>query len=95
MDDDLRIFGKVLQAFFRSTTIFENIFQRRLSLDAARFFNHILPLLKKANVLEEITATASVKYRLGVPYSLLSKAVTECNGSFERFLERVDELSRH
>lgn len=89
VEEDLRIMRKALQAFYRSTTIFENIFRRRLSLDAARFFNTLLPQLLKAGVFEEVSITAATKYRLGVPLSEISRAMSECDGSFKRFLELI------
>ncbi len=92
IEDDLRIVRKVIQAFYRSTTIFENVFRRRLSLDASRFFNFLLPQLERSGIIEEISITAATKYRLGVPLSVLSKAVSECDGRFQCFLDKVEEL---
>lgn len=87
IDEDLRITEKALQTFFRSTYVQEGTFKLRLSNKANRFLEVILPKLLRAGILELAPKTRSRFYRTSVPIANISKALSECKGSFELFLK--------
>jgi hypothetical protein len=85
-DQDLRIAEKALQTFTRSTVVSEGTFRLRLSVNASRFMDSILPRLLRAGILET-TNDKGQKYRLGIPLSQIAEALSDCRGSFNSFLE--------
>jgi hypothetical protein len=86
IEEDLRITEKALQTFYRSTLVAEGTFRLRLSINANHFIDSLLPKLVRSSILEEVRVAAASKYKLGVPLTVIAKALAECKGSFESFI---------
>ncbi len=92
-DEDLRIAEKALQTFHRSTVVGEGTFKLRLSINANRFEDHVLPKLLRAGILVEVRAAGTPRYKLGVPLAAVAETLAMCKGSFEHFLRAAGEKS--
>jgi hypothetical protein len=87
-DERLRIAEKAIQTFQRTTHVSDGAFKLRLSVNAHRFFEEILPDLQKAGILEVAKLqSGATKHRLGTPLAQIARALTESAGSYEQFLQ--------
>lgn len=91
-DEDLRIVEKALQTFHRMTYVPEGTFRLRLSVNANRFLNELLPQLVRAGVVDTVETASATKYRRRLALSKIGQAFSEANGSFDRFLAAARSL---
>jgi hypothetical protein len=74
----------------RSTGVNENTLHMRLGSQAHKFFQDVLPRLQEIGMIHEVTfkgAGAQKRFRLGIALERLNRAVEECDGAFDRFLD--------
>lgn len=93
-DEEMLIVERMLRAFMRSNGVNENTLNKRLGLQASEFFSNVLPELENAGVLTQVKFTGSGhqrRFRLGVPFERLGRAIEGCRGSFKRFLQLARE----
>ena len=92
-DPRLLIFEKAIHSFQRSTWVNTGTFRLRLSVNSNQFFDEILPDMKRAGILEEVThgPGAHDRYRLGVPMSVIAAALGDSRGSYESCLNLIKE----
>lgn len=86
-DERLRIAAKAIQTFQRTTHVTEGTFRLRLSVNAHRFFDEVLPDLQRHGILQTKMESSGPKYRLGTSLAQIARALTQSGGSYERFLE--------
>ncbi len=91
-DEDLELTEKALRRFVRSNNpINDNIFRLRLGGKAERFFKDILPELLRRKVLIEVDyigAGQKRRFKLGVSFSKIDKALTSSQGKLQGFLNQ-------
>ena len=90
-EDHVIIVERMLRAFMRATGVNENTLQKRLGSQANEFFREVLPRLERAGIVAEVTFKGSGapqrRFRLATPLERLSRALEECDGQFENFVE--------
>ena len=88
-DSRLAILQKAILSFNRCTFVNQGTFKLRLSINANKFFNEILPHLLDVGVLkvEEKGIGATPRYRLEIPMSRIAEAIAQSRGSYDIFLE--------
>lgn len=88
-EESVAITERLVRAFMRSSGITEHTIQRRLGVDASKFFRDILPALEEREILVETPFRGGgiqKRFRLGVRLEAISDALERCGGSFNRFL---------
>jgi hypothetical protein len=89
-DEKLAILQKAILAFNRSTFVSPGAFKQRLSINAARFFDEIVPELKAYGVLQQVNkGPGKDRLKLGIPLNSIASAIAESNGSYDRCLEQL------
>jgi uncharacterized protein YjbI with pentapeptide repeats len=95
-DEALQLTERVLRYFQRSTQINENIFRLKLGIKSSTFLSEVLPQLIRTGVVNEIKFSgggSQNRYRLGVAMHSIDEAISQSNGSFDRFLILVSPES--
>jgi hypothetical protein len=89
-EENMVLVERVLRAYMRSTGINENTLYKRLGEQATIFFHDVLPRLQEAGIIREVAfrgAGMQKRFRLGVPLGRLNRALEECGGVFDRFID--------
>lgn len=93
-DEELTWVERVVRVFMRATGINENMLRHRFGAQSSAFFRDVLPQLESHRILVATPSTGSGnqrRYRLGVSLDSVNAALAQCGGSFQRFLELVDQ----
>ncbi len=89
-DENLELTERALRRFIRQNTpINDNIFKLRLGNNAEYFFKKILPDLIRHDILIELDYIGQGRqrrFKLGVTFGQIESALSNCNGSYETFL---------
>ncbi len=91
-DEDLNLVQKFLREFFRATTLNESTIRQRMGVSANHFFKKLLPQLKWAGVVHEVSYQghgAQRRMRLAVPMTRIEAAMRASGGDFDRFVREV------
>jgi hypothetical protein len=89
-DEETEIAQNAFRLFLRANQINDDVFQMRLGVRAALFFDEVLPSLIKVGVFEETQYTGSGRgrrFRLAVPMQRIELALRNSNGDFDKFVE--------
>jgi hypothetical protein len=93
-DDEMVVVERMVRAFMRSTGVNENTLHKRLGSQASEFFKEVLPKLEKAEIVTKVPFTGSGnqrRFRLGISLERLNRAIEDCGGNFERFVQLASE----
>lgn len=94
-DERLVLAIRAFRAFLRSTEVNEYVLRARLGKKAGDLFREVIPKLVRAGILKKVTYEGSSpqewRFRLNVSMERLAEAESQCSGSFDRFLELIDE----
>lgn len=89
-DEETEIAQKAFRLFLRANQINDDVFQLRLGVRAAHFFDEVLPQLMRVGVFEETQYTGSGRgrrFRLAVPMQRIERALRDSNGNFSEFVD--------
>ncbi len=92
VEEAVRNVEKLTRYFMRSTHISESVILLKVGPHGKQFVDTVVPRLQRRGILEEIPNLGSGtqrRFRLGVPLQVVRTALSQCQGSFERFLEHV------
>jgi hypothetical protein len=90
LDDRLGLVQRVIRIFMRSTGVNENTLKQRLGAQASNFFSDVLPILEEKHIVVEVPFRGSGRqrrYQLGTSLDVINRAIEDCDGSLEQFLE--------
>lgn len=88
-DDDLRLAQRFLRAFLRSTELNHSTIKMRLGTKASHFFGHLLPELRQAGVVTQVSYQGhgnQGRVKLAVPMAKIEEAMSAAHGEFSRFV---------
>jgi len=97
LDDDLKATDRLLRRFLRATELNENVIRQATGPYANQFVRVVLPELIRHEVVREVPYLGSGqqrRFRLGMQLSVLSGAMRESGGSFDRFLSLASQARR-
>ena len=91
-DNDLVLVQRFLRPFRRATVLYESTIRQRLGVNANHFVNALLPTLRLAGVVKDVTTRghgSQHKMRLAASMKEIEEAMSASGGRFEGFVEEV------
>lgn len=92
-DEELWLVERVMRTFLRANQVNEVVIRTKLGVKASEFFDNVLPALLRVRVLEVVQYLghgSQRRFRLRIQMQKLHEALSECDGSFAKFLTIVE-----